>query len=424
MLTSKIKNLTLTKIPYSGIFMLLALFALSSSSCSDDDADADTVPDVPEEPGELATGVAIIHRIQTPESDTWYLSAHETVPETYDVSEAREVGQQGANTAIIDGAVYVANQGIYTKYVVDRTDLSISIAGSFDLTSVGSTQELPDPVLFSETEAYLVDYRIGRTIEFNPETMEIVATYDFDPLPIEGWVPFNPTNIDRFTFGCQQGDDVVICPISATEFENWTTPNEAQILVFDRNTKQVSYSIDDRYVISDLFPIQLGDGNYILGPTWYSNLFEVNGDFEAGELVNENLAIRLLRDGSIDPNFDVDYGEILGVEYIRQTTMAVGNEIVVSYWPEGTDPGDEDFSIFDNPTEIAIIDLDTETARPFNALDDYSNWLITGTFEGSNMLIAFGEDGAQNAILRQNSLEDYTVLVESDGQFREVNQLW
>ncbi|MEM6842502.1 MAG: hypothetical protein AAF632_09780 [Bacteroidota bacterium] len=424
MFISKIKNLALIKMPFNGIFMLLALFALSLSSCSDDDADADTVPDVPEEPGELATGVAIIHRIITPESDTWYLSAHETVPETYDVSQALEVGQQGANPAIFDGAVYVANQGTYTKYVVDRTDLSISVGGSFDLTSVGSTQELADPVSFSETEAYFVDYRIGRVIEFNPEAMEIVATYDFDPLPIEGWIPFNPEGFDQFSFGHVRGDDVVICPILTREFNSWTTPNEAQILVFDRNTKQVRYEIDERYTSNDIFPIQLGDGSYIIGPTWHSNLYEDYGDFEEGELVNENLAMRVLRDGTIDPDFGVDYAEILDVDYIRQTTMAFGNDVIVSYWPDGTESGEGPFGIFDNPTEKAVINLDDETSRPFNALTDYSNFFVSGSFEGSNLIIGFGQDGAQNAILRQDGIDDYTILVQAEGQFRDVNQLW
>ncbi|MEN0048204.1 MAG: hypothetical protein AAF806_14175 [Bacteroidota bacterium] len=420
MLFSKIKNVELIKIPYNGIFMLLALFALSLSSCGDDD-----VTDVePKEDEELETGIAIIHRIITPDSDTWYLSAHEEVPATYDVSEALEVGQRGANPAIFGGAVYVANQGIYTKYVVDKKNLSISVGGSFDLTSVGSTQELSDPILFSDTEAYFVDYRIGRVIEFNPEAMEIVETYDFDPLPIEGWIPFNPENLDQFTFGHVKGDDVVICPILVRDFNSWTTPNEAQLLIFDRNTKQVRYETDDRYTTNDIFPIQLGDGSYIIGPSWYSNLYDGYGDFEENQLENENMAIRVLPDGTIDPNFDVDYGEILGVDYIRQTTMAFGNDVIVSYWPDGTELPENWRDLFQIPTQKAVIDLDARTFRPFNSLTDYSNFFVSGTFEDSNLIIGFGQDGAQNAILRQNGIDDYTILVQSDGQFRDVNQLW
>ncbi|MEM6698711.1 MAG: hypothetical protein AAF599_09970, partial [Bacteroidota bacterium] len=308
--------------------------------------------------------------------------------------------------------------------VVDKKDLSISVGGSFDLTSVGSTQELSDPILFSDTEAYFVDYRIGRVIEFNPEAMEIVETYDFDPLPIEGWIPFNPENLDQFTFGHVKGDDVVICPILVRDFSSWTTPNEAQLLIFDRNTKQVRYETDDRYTTNDIFPIQLGDGSYIIGPSWYSNLYDGYGDFEENQLENENMAIRVLSDGTIDPNFDVEYGEILGVDYIRQTTMAFGNDVIVSYWPDGTELPENWRDLFQIPTQKAVIDLDARTFRPFNSLTDYSNFFVSGTFEDSNLIIGFGQDGAQNAILRQNGIDDYTILVQSDGQFRDVNQLW
>ncbi|MEM0939366.1 MAG: hypothetical protein AAF600_16105 [Bacteroidota bacterium] len=410
--------------------ILLALFTFTLVSCGDDDDDDIVDPDPNE--GEIESAIFYSWGALSPEGFTQYFGVSEEFPTSIDLSTMIEYGTEEATFAILGDEIFISSAGTYTKYVVDRTDLSISIEGSFDLSGVGVSNdtELPAPIAFSETEAYLIDYTIGRVIEFNPELMEIVEVIEFQPLPVEGWTPFTSSNSFTGVFSAYQGDDAIIAPILNQDFTDWTSPYELQFLVFNRLTNSVTYTRDHSYVSNGIGFIEMPDGAYYLSPDFQGGLLPFYGDHDAAGIPNPYHAIRILRDGSIDPGFDLDLNEILGSNLIRSTNTLVGDEILVTH---GTvpDPAPENWRDALNLANMStIVNYQTGETRPFNApeLDKYNFWNFRGRYQGKNYYGGFppGYPDTENfEVLRQDGIDSYTVVLSVPGGNMEgITELW
>jgi hypothetical protein len=136
---------------------------------------------------------AVMYQIYDDSSSTSYLSLLDTLDmDEIDVSKAREYGEGRAFVQTYGGKLFVgdAMTPTVTRYSVDDADQlvledTISFA-NFGLTS--SQFDSWNVTFISPDKAYLVDFREGTTIIWNPSSMEITGEIPpADEFLREGW---------------------------------------------------------------------------------------------------------------------------------------------------------------------------------------------------------------------------------------------
>ncbi|MEM1042758.1 MAG: hypothetical protein AAGI91_09025 [Bacteroidota bacterium] len=405
---------------------LVALLALTVVACDSTDSDPNPDPG----PGEFAQGVLFAFSAEGPDEETLFIGVYEDVPTSVDLSEMVEVGGEDASVFTIGDDIFVSDgEGIYTKYVVDRTDLSISIEGQLNLTGLGITGELGNPVAFSDTEAYLVAYNAGsagKVVEFNPQDLTQGATevIDFEPLSTDGWASDNAF-VGAFRY--VKGDGTIMAPIVNVDLTDFTHPFESQVFVFDTRTNTVRYETDARATgNSDRFR-DIGDGSYLTFPAWYVSVYPYFADLpdSSGDPLT---LLRVRPDGTHDPTFSLDLSEAIdGVLFINQVPFVVDGEVVVTHYPADTPIPEEWPELFDFNTVNTVVNLETGATRPFNALQEYSRFNPYGTVNGVRYIsgIPLDLENGPRDVLVQNSIESYTVVLSTrDGSPESIEQLW
>ena len=313
---------------------------------------------------------------------------------------------------------------------LDRTDLSSSISGFLNLSTFGITGPVGNPVAVSDTEAYVIDNAVGRVVEFNPQTMEVEEVITFTPYQALDWLPFGTESLPfLITFQHNVGNGVIFASILSRDLTNYTAPYNAVLWVFDLNTREVRIEFDNRLNANGEFLTKsTTEDFYYLPPTYWTAFNPIYGDHDLDAIPSGQTLLRVLPNGTFDADFALDLSNSIGADFYRALPTVVGNEAVVLHWPIGTEaPTGNPFDIFDTPTVGTIINVDTEETRPFQALQSYINWVVAGTYNEENYIIGFtGSSSTEpDAILRQNSVEDYTVVLESsDAQPRVLRQLW
>lgn len=408
--------------------MVLAILAGTLISCGDDDEGSDVLP----EDNEIESAALLMYRIVSPEDDAFFIGAFEEIPTEFDLTQYVEVGGEGSSVVALGDDAFVWDGGsTLTKWEIDRMDLSISQGGVLDLSGQGFSGEVGNPVSFSETEAYIFSYDIGRIVEFNPETMEIVETIDFTPLPIEGWTPFTSENALRIVINFVVADGVVLALLQQLDNVDFTSPGEALLFVFDPATNTISYERDNRVPLTNRVFLAHEDGFIYVPPYWAGNFPLFYGGQDPETFASGTTMLRLFPNGTWDPNFSIDFGEILGVDFIRSVPDIVGNEAIVAHWPVGTEPIPEaPFDIFQIPLTASIVNIETGDSRPFTVLDNlgFSSWNPIGFYQGNLYINGFpASDDDQNQLMRQDGIENYTTVLRSRGAsegFRYLAQLW
>ncbi|MEM0939198.1 MAG: hypothetical protein AAF600_06560 [Bacteroidota bacterium] len=406
--------------------ILLAFFILILGACSSDDDE----PLIEEEPmEELESAVAMVYRIQSTGTDSWFIEAYEDIPSEVVISEATEVGQAGTTVNALGDAVFVWNgEGLVTKWAVDRTNLDITEDGTIDVSSLGMEGDIGTIIKKTDTEAYLIDNKIGTIVEFNPEIMEVVEVINYPAYQPTGWTPEDPTDAFINTFQHRLIDDFIMAPFLTLDLTNWRSPYAAIMFVFNTNTNEAEFVFDDR--------ISNGNDRFIEAPTgeiyqpagWHAGLLLELGDHDPNVIPSSTSILRFNRDGTWDENFELDIADIdPGTRILWRPQFVVGNEIVVSYWPPETEirSDERNGGIFSQSRVAAIIDLDTQESRPFTSLDQYNGFNIIGEFKGTTYIGAFPVEGP-NILVRQDDIESYTeVLTSAEGvSLRQVRQLW
>ncbi len=406
--------------------VLLASSTIIFSRCSSEDDDADVGPGT--DPNEIENAVVIVYRIIDTNSDTWFIEAYEDIPSGVDISTVTEVGQAGSTVNPVGDAVIVWNgEGLITKWAVDRTTLDVFQDGTIDIAELGVEGDIGTIISKSPTEAYLMDNKIGVIVEFNPEIMEVVEVIEYPPYQPVGWFPNDPNEPFVNTFQHRLVDDLIIAPFMTGDFVDFNAPYEAIMFVFNTVTNEVKFVTDDRMATGNDRFLTAPSGEMYFPNRFYAGLLTTFADHDESLLPPTTSILRFLPNGTWDPDFFLDMKEVTGTDFIWRPQFVVGNEMVVSYWPEETpiDPNESWGGIFGQPRTASTINLDTFESRPFTSLDQYNGFNIIGEFQGTIYLSAFPAEGP-NILVRQDGIESYSEVFQSaEGvQLRQVAQLW
>jgi hypothetical protein len=356
------------------------------------------------------------------------MQAFEEQQSVLTVDNAVEIGLN-SRIYTLGGQPYTwnADAATLTKWDVDRTTLDFSVEGIISFASLGfsSTTDNP-PVLISETEAYVAELTEGTIVEFNPTTMEITEVINVQPLPTVA----NPS-AQLSNFGGVQVNGKIVYAINYFPGDccEWESTGGATIGIFDPSSNAFTYESDPR-AMSGIFGLASDENGTPYTTPYFQNGF-VNEYYNVDPADQEpaNTVLRVGADGSFDSGFELVLEDILNGE-IDVTIGIVGffdGNIILQYTnsPTGFPESFNDrFQIFGSIKYVSV-DLATEQATPFTALDDLSLGFLglENTIDGINFYSGGDLDG--NAlILRQNSLQDFEVVTTfSGGQIQRFDRL-
>ncbi|MEM1044367.1 MAG: hypothetical protein AAGI91_17295 [Bacteroidota bacterium] len=408
-----------------GVPTAVALLALTVAAC-------DSAEVAPPPVAEFESAVVFNYRLQDPDGYVNFVGVYEDVPTELDLSTMIEAGGDGSSVISLGDEIFVYDGvSTYTKFTVDRTDLSLTADDRvIDLSRAGVTGEIGNPVFVGDNEVYLIDSANGVIVEIDPEAMEIVETINFPPTVAEGWTPFTGSGASFSTFHHYvTAENLVIAVVASFDTADWTQPYATTLMVFDPATNQVTFNSDDRVPSSYSQLIEMPDGSFFLDPYWSTSIAETYGNHDSAEIPSGNVMLRILPDGTFDPNFEIDLGETAGFDYVRDVPFVLGDEAVVNHYPAGTAAPDDWIGIFSIPTVATAVNLQTGATRPFTALDGYTAWGPLGKVGNTEYFFAYPPDSITDEdnfeVLRQNGLTSYTTVIETPGgDVRWLAQLW
>lgn len=398
---------------------VLAILLLTMPACNEDDKEL-----TPVEEGESA--ILFNFRTQSPAGIINYMGVYPEIPANPTISEAVELGAGWAQQVFSFGEhpyTWNGDAATLTKWDVSKTDLTLSASDVMSFASTGLSGQFPEPVFISETKALFFALSEGKVVEFNPTVMTITTIHDVTPLTI-------PTGASWFgEWDFEVIDNKVIMPLWWYAGSGWEIPNKAQVAVFDINSNQVTYHEDDRMLANYGFAPDLSDNQtYYLRPA-FDNMYAIHYGGHTN-YSSPSTVLKIQDDGSLDPDFAFDIADAIpGVKVINSVPIAFGNYLIVLAEDETyeypADPGDRWGS---SPTSKAYkINVETNQAEIFTALDDYNLWLPRTTIDGVNYIWARTDpDGVQHSFLvRQNAIDDYTEVSKFvGGQIGTVEKLW
>ncbi|MEM6895710.1 MAG: hypothetical protein AAF554_18595 [Bacteroidota bacterium] len=409
--------------------MIFAISAIVLISCSDDD-NGDS-PSPSPNPGPIAeeseTGFLYSFRLETPQGRVYYMSAHPELPSQPDPSTALELGFN--NRIYINGSsvfTWSGDAGAMTKWAVDRTTFEFDAVGLLSFATAGLSGDLTSiPVFVSETQAFYTNINEGIIVEWNPSTMEIIEVLNVDPNPLIPFVPEGFTRDGELYFR----NGKLFIPIdyseilSCCEVEN---TDGVMVGVFDTASGTIEYLQDDRlYAGANNFLVDENNNLYVVPENGFSirRYYDVDPD----TLPNPFTFLRFADDGTFDPNFELNVGELIPSKFI-QGSFVFNNKLVVTYrdteyeWPDNFD---DRFSVVAAESFSASIDLTTQEVQPFNGFEGFTfaqPWTI---IDGINYFYAVRGENTEVSLLRQDSIDDYTEVSSiSGGAFRRIGRLW
>lgn len=401
--------------------ILFAVFALFFTACDENDP---VNPDGSSNEAESA--ILFNFRTQSPAGVINYMGVYPEIPANPTTTEAVELGAGWAHSIYSYGEhpyTWDGDASTLTKWNVDKSDLSLSEGEVMSFASTGLSGQFPEPVFVSDTRALFFALSEGKVVEFNPTEMTITQIHDVTPLA----VPEGASWFGEWDFKVEGNN--VIMPLWWYAGNGWEIPNKAQVAVFDITTNQVSYFEDERMLANyGLVPdLQDNQTSYIMPAfdAMYAIHYGGHTNYSSPTTV-----LKLQNDGTIDPNFAFDIADAIpGLKVINSVPIAFGNDLLVlaedDSYEYPADPGDRWGT---RPSTKAYrVNMETNEAGLFNALDDYNIWLYRTTIDGVNYLWARTDpDGVQHSfLLRQNAIDDYTEVSKFvGGQIGTVEELW
>ncbi|MEM6647234.1 MAG: hypothetical protein AAF730_13380 [Bacteroidota bacterium] len=402
---------------------LMVLLTLTLVACDSTDADDDLPP---EEQG-VESGILLSLQLDDADADATFMTVYEEIPSEVSLEDMIEIGDRNARAFPIGDEIFVFDgNGVYTKYTVDRTTLEISVAGQLDLTGLGIEGELGNPVPISEDVVYLVAYLSEQVIKFDPSNdagePEIIEVIPFQRISLDRFVPFASDNVFTGAFRYERIGDKIVAAIVNTDVTDWTSPFESQLFVFDIPSETVTYTTDNRLSGSNFLMVELEDGTFMTYPNWVSSGLVAYGQ-PPTPAPSGSTGLRVLSDGSTDPNFAVDFEQAIGgggqQVVIDTIPFVFGNEALVIHWEPGTDfpANSEDWQdFFGNSTTRSLVNLQTGAVRPFNSLSQYQRINPMGVINGDAYYSAppnsVDRETTPWAHVRQDGTDSFTIVHE------------
>ncbi|GAA3627338.1 hypothetical protein [Flavivirga jejuensis] len=214
--------------------------------------------------------------------------------------------------------------------------------------------------------------------------------------------------------------------------ENLFPEEGATVAVFDPSTGTLTYEQDDRLLNAGYWPVTDENGNRYIQPNIENGFFYNYFNIDSDEFGSPFVLLKMDQNGSFDSSFEFDYTDAIpDLTYGGRIVYVYDNKIVMNYdeavWADAYDDAWDwwgDTSI----NHTVSIDMDTKEVTPYTALDGYGTILYRGTFDGSNYFSAYTWDTSINNwvtdVLKQNSVDDFTVVITFEQGPLVINKLW
>jgi len=311
---------------------------------------------------------AVMYEVYDDVGSNSYLSLLSSLDlEEVDLSQVREYPGGRAFIQAYDGALFVGDAAspTVTRYTIDEKGELVRDGEPLSFANYGFvTGQFDDwnVTFISSTKAYLLDFRDGTTIIWNPSTMEIVG--DVPP----------PEEFHRggYSFESTPGairDGLLFRTASWVDYEEAEYPSEFFLAIYDLETDTLVDLIEETRC-----PVP---GNLVhedeAGTIYFSNwIWPV-----AGSILRDAPAPCVLRilpgEHRFDPDWTLDYSEITdGRQGAMFTYVGDGQALISVFYDERTsfDATTDPWSyVGSNNWRIWTVDLEEMTGAPLPGLD-------------------------------------------------------
>lgn len=282
---------------------------------------------------ESGTGPAVIVTAQviTPDDYLSYVAAFSDVPTGHvDLAQFREFG----NVYVNAGYVFVEQDGVMRRFLVND-DLELLESGPrFTWTEFGiASANASYTVFISATRAYTFAPELGVIVVWDPEEMARTEVIEFE-------YPERPADMETWAFDGRLVGDQVIWNVFSGNFETATPYPAVTLAIADAHDDTPPVLVEDDRCLPGGPSFVDDDGNYYAHGGGYFGYFYAYGDVEDARtcVVRVNAGQK-----DTDPDFLLDYEELLG-SYVSDPWYHVrGDQHVVRLWDPGVSfPTDSD----------------------------------------------------------------------------------
>lgn len=408
------KNLLINKKLGWIIILLIGTITFGITSCSDGDD-----PDVNPGGEEAESGWITAFQVGTPNGRINYLIATENIPESFNSTEAIELGIGQTITSFGEHPyVWDVNARTITKWLVNKTDFTLSVEGIMSLATTGFSTDFVFPAYISESQAYIFDVLEGIVIEWSPQDMTITEIHQISPIASIQDNPF-------LFFGATNNyirNGKVFLPIRDRGPSECCEANTvglgAIVGVFDMETNTMTYEKDSRTMLNwDFMPVN-EEGDFLVSPTEESPMIAEYFDVDPSSLPSSTTLLKFNSDGTFDPNFAFDLSEVMDIRTIGRPFSFGSQGVVLSYWDSNDDGYPEAFTDRyqhrnASREKIAKVDFNSGTAEDFPALSKYLFLQPYAEIDGSIYHGSFSFDENEDFVfhfIRQDAFDQFEEL--------------
>ncbi|MEM1025659.1 MAG: hypothetical protein AAGJ19_18400 [Myxococcota bacterium] len=340
-------------------------------ACGDDDGNSDgnrtgSSQDAGPGPGDSGGGPTrperaylIGQRFNTPDGRVGYMGIFPELPsEPIEVSGLFELPDAGGRLWVCGENVFQNNGGNnrIEKYLIGD-DLSITPAESLLIGEEGIEGGAFSTVCVSSTQAYMFSRDASRGVEFNPETMVILDSFDIPAPPLEDGLPaaiFEGETIGNLSYFSVRG----------VNFGELRYSTRAIVATFDSSDESWTYTTYDGCA-SSINGSRGDDGSFFLDPGSEHGLFlELSEQAETTEACS-------LRIPPGTREFDpASFAAVPG--NVRSSYPISDDFLFVQRIAQSAPPADPDAlgAWFSYPVDNFRVDRETGTSTPYSGLND------------------------------------------------------
>jgi hypothetical protein len=365
---------------------LILMATCASTGCAADE----TTPDTGAGTGPV---YAIMYEVYDDVGSTSYLSLLDSLDvDEIDGSQAREFGSGRAFIQSYDGKLYVgeAESPTVTKYAVAASGELVA-EGTISFANYGLDQGQFDSwnaTFISPTKAYLLDFRDGTTIIWNPSTMEIIGDI---PAPQE-------FHREGYSFESTPGalrDGRLFRTVS------WVNYDEAE---YPSDFLFVSYDVEKDEIVDVVPETRCPVPGNLVHTDEAGNIYFSNWVWPtAGALMREAPSPCVLRiepgEDRLDPEWTLDYREITdGREGAMFSYLGDGQALISTFYDERTsfDETTDPWSYVGSANwRIWTIDMEEMTGAPLEGIGFNGGAFTPALLDGRRFISVPGGDAVK-----------------------------
>ncbi|MEM6735328.1 MAG: hypothetical protein AAF620_04585 [Bacteroidota bacterium] len=408
------------------MLLFFGILILGITSCKEDDDEINADGE------DIESAILLGYLADTPEGEVYYMSAHEEMPNELDISKAVEAGTN-VRIRVFGEYAYTFDPDALTvtKWSIDKKTLEFSVIGVLSYASTGITLEYTN-VFASETQSFLSDLAEGLIMEWDPSMMSITKVHTVTSHKYAGL-----ENVEARQSRGYLLNGNPVWPINVRHewpycCDRIITEPGAMVGVFHSATEELTYYTDRRIYANDhTFVLDEEGSMYLQSNRSSSTINRYFNDGEGSDQAHYGL-LKLTSDGEIDADFFINFEDLFPIENYQRAGGVINNKLVMFY-QESVNWGGSYETWWENefgenstpsPTKVVSIDLNTMEVNDLSDLVEYSYLWYINTIDNINYYEST-DDLGNSFVLRQNSVDNYTVVLNSGDLYVErYHKLW